>query len=180
MIYLFQFIDPNNTSFYCGYFTIVENKMDRKIVDRAIDRFNTENSMRLSMCDVESSNGRNIVKFHNTSIVCIIQRCDDDVKVKGSNLGYINLVSKYKLFNFNFKVCDSEFEYCLERADYDDNFCKCAFRLVDRHDGSVKHVIRYGEPFNDGFNTSINNKRIQVRFSDGNIRFRDIDINSIV
>lgn len=176
MIYLLQFNDTIRPSFYAGYFTIVESKMDKEIVDRAIERFNIEYNMNLKMGSVETIPGKNIVKFLNTSIICVIQRCEDEVKVKGSNLGYINSVSKYKIFDLKYKVADDYYEYFLERVDYDDNFCKCLFKLVGTVTRDIKYVVRYGEPFNDGFNTSINNKRIQVRFSDGNIRFRDIAI----
>lgn len=176
MIYLLQFINTNNC---IGYFTIVENKMDIEVVNLAIARFNKEYSMNLKMKEVVKSPGKNIIKFENTDIICVIQREYDEVKVKNSNYNYISLCSISKFFDFKFCVSDGQYEYSLEKVDYDDEFCKCFFRVRGLITRDIKQVVRYGEPFNDGFNTSINNKRIQVRFSDGNIRFRDIDITNL-
>lgn len=175
MIFIISFIDKDDKQ-YNNYFTIIDKKMSKEIVYKAIKQNNEKFGYTYEIGSIKIERGMNIVEFNGVTDKCIVWRLEEskesEVK-KNSKYEFISLDSESIRYNKPKYIKDSDDSISFRRVEYDSNFCKCLFKVNE------DYVIRYGEPFNGGFNTSINNKRIQVRFSDGVIRFRDIDIHKL-
>ena len=172
MIYVISFLYDCDKQ-YNNYFTFVDKKMDKEVVFKAIKENNIKFGFNYEIREIKSERGVNIIYFKDTKDKCIIYKIDtnkeQDIK-KNSIYIYISKESKTLRFKKPKYIKDDSDLISFRGVEFDDNFCKCLFKLND------DYIVRYGEPFNGGFNTSINNKRIQVRFSDGAISCRDLSI----
>lgn len=169
MIFIISFLD-NDDKQYNNYFTIVNEKMDKEVVYKAIRENNKKFGYNYEIDQITTGKGMNIVKFKGQTDKCIVWRLEDSKEqiIKGnSKYEYISLTSESKRYTKPKYIRDTKDSISFRGVEFDADFCKCLFKV------NGEHIVRYGEPFNEGFNTSINNKRIQVRFSDGAIRFRD-------
>lgn len=175
MVYIISFVDSDNKQ-YNNYFTIVDKKMSKDIVYKAIEENNKKFGYAYKIDKISTNKGMNIVEFQGETDKCIIWRLGEnkepEVK-KNSKYEFVSLDSESIRYNKPKYIKDNDDSISFRGVEYDSSFCKCLFKVNE------DYVIRYGEPFNDGFNTSINNKRIQVRFSDGAIRFRDLDMSKL-
>lgn len=175
MVFIISFIDENNKQ-YNNYFTIVDKKMSKEIVYKAIKQNNEKFGYTYEIKNIKLERGMNIVEFNKSTDRCIVWRLEEfkepEVK-KNSKYEFVSLDSESIRYNKPKYIKDNDDSISFRGVEYDSSFCKCLFKVNE------DYVIRYGEPFNNGFNTSINNKRIQVRFSDGAIRFRDLDMSKL-
>lgn len=175
MTYTFDFETLSEDKTLLQLFTIVDKKVPMEVVNKAIGIFN-----QVSGCStndkyvVTSERNKNILKFDGSKagIRCTIQRAINEQEIKSSeHYIYISETSEMGL-----STNDIVKEV---RTYYDESFCKCLIDLGNTGNSvnSNRLQVRYGKPFNGVFDSSINNRKIQIRLADGKLRFKPTSID---
>lgn len=175
MIYTFDFKTLDEDTVLLQLFTATDTKVSVAVVNKAIKLFNkVSNSSDNDKYVVTSERNKNILTFDGskTGIKCVIQRALNEQEIKSST-HYIYISETSMVGVSSNDIVKEVVTY------YDENFCKC---LIDLGNGvgNNKTQVRYGKPFNGIFDSSIDNRRIQIRLADGKLRFKPTSIDEVI
>lgn len=144
----------------------IDDKMEQVLV------YDQVKLMGQKVLEIKTENRRNILTLSN-GYRLEIYRIDknasllDNYSMIGKNVAFYNKSGKLD----NIKLVTS-------RYDEETEICQCFFIITDENNKKT-YIMKTGYGMNHVFNTILLNKRVQIRVTDGAMRYRDIDINSL-
>lgn len=150
----------------------LDNKLDKQVIYDQIEM------MHLQIENIKTENHKNILNLSNNFRLEIYKVQDSTgIKEKCDLIG-----TNVTLYKKRGKLIAKDNSYVINlicsRYDEETEFCVCLFEIADSSNKKTQ-VRRYGTGMNHVFNTSVLNKRIQIRVTDGAMRFRDISMEDI-
>ena len=143
----------------------LDSKLDKQVIYDQVE------IMHLQILNIHTENHKNILDLSNNFRLEIYKINDESVKNRYDLIG--KDVTVYNKPGQLVMKDGTEIKLLQSRYDEETEFCVCLFEV------SGDKLRRYGIGMNHVFNTSILNKRVQIRVTDGAMRFRDISMDDI-